>query len=167
MKLKVCCLVLTTVLLFGCKAENKVYVIPSDYTGAAVMKVYNKNTENTYNVNIIARDDNYSIRTTAGGETWNTAYLSGGRCVLSNDKFPDGSVTIEDFHLEKLLVHDFDLEKFDNSYDPSSDETIYYDGTYKHVLKFSGETMLPKAIHIYKNDNLVKTIEYENIKIEE
>lgn len=167
MRLKFCFAILATVLLFGCKAESKVYVIPSDYTGAAVMKVYADNTENTYNVNIIVRGGNYSIRTTAGGETWNTAYLSGGRCVLNNDKFPDGSVTIEDFQLEKLLVHDFDLEKFDNSSDPSSDETIYYDGTYRHDLKFSRETMLPESIHIYKNDNLVKTIEYENIKIEE
>ena len=166
MKLKICCLILTVAVLCSCSAENDTYVIPVDYTGEAVMKVYTNKSENAYRVSIICRDNNYSIRMDSGKESWNTAYLSGSRCVLSNDKFPDGSVTIENFHVDKMLVHDFDLGKFDNSSDALTEEIIYWDGTYKHVLNFNNENLLPGTIFIYKNDILVKAIEYENIKIE-
>lgn len=167
MKLKICCLILIVVLLCSCKAEDKTFSIPVNYTADVSMKVYEQTRENTYNLSIICRDFNYSIKTSSGKQTWNTAYLSGGRCVLSNDKFPDSSVTIENFKTEKYLVQDLDLSKFENTEDGLSEEIIYWDGTFRHVLRFSSENLLPDTIFIYKNDDLVKTIEYENMKIEE
>lgn len=167
MKLKICCLILIVFLLSSCKKEDKTFSIPVNYTADAVMQVYEQTREDTYNLSIISRDNNYSIKTTSGNQTWNTAYLSGGRCVLSNDKFPDGSVTIENFKTEKYLVQDIDLSKFQNTVDGLSEEIIYWDGTFRHVLSFSSENLLPDTIFIYKNDDLVKTIKYENIKVEE
>ena len=154
------------IVLSGCTAESKQFILPINYTGEALMKVYTDKTENNYKINIICRDGNYSIRTESENEAWNYAYVSGNRCILSNDKFPESSVTIENFQLTDVLLQDFDLEKFDIAED-LPDELIYWDGTYKHILSFSKENLLPKTIFIYKNDKLVKAIQYEKINIEE
>jgi hypothetical protein len=167
MKLKICCLILIVVLLCSCRAEEKTFSVPVNYTADAVMNVYENARENTYKLSIISRDSNYSIKMSSGNQIWNNAYLSGGRCILSNDKFPDCSVTIENFKTEKNLVQDIDLSKFQNTEDGLSEEVIYWDSTFRHVLSFSTENMLPDTIFIYKNDDLVKTIEYENMKKEE
>lgn len=169
MKLKILCLVILLLAVSGCSTRSKVenFAIPVNYTGEALMKVYTENSENAYKVNIICRDNNYSFRADTGTSSWNYAYLSGNRCVLNNDKFPESSVTIENFKLADSLTYDFDLSKFDNKVDPLPDELVYFDGTYKHVLNFSKERLLPSTIFIYKNDNLVKTITYEKINIEE
>lgn len=167
MKLKILCLVLIVFTVCGCSAKSDPYVIPVNYTGEVLMKVYTENSENAYKVNIICRDNNYSLRTDVDSTVWNSAYLSDSRCVLNNDKFPESSVVIENFKLADSLIYDFDLTKFDSVADTIPDELIYYDGTYKHVLNFSKESLLPASIFIYKNDDLVKTIAYEKINIEE
>lgn len=166
-KLKICCFILIAAVLCGCTAKNDPYVIPVNYTSEALMKVYTEKSENAYKVNIICRDGNYSIRTDAGNESWNSAFFKDNRCILNNDKFPESSILIENFVIGDLLIHDFDLGKFDNSLDTMPEELIYWDGTYKHVLNFSKENLLPSTIFIYKNDNLVKAIQYEKINIEE
>lgn len=167
MKLKILCLILIIFTVCGCSAKIDPYVIPVNYTGEALMKVYTENSKNAYKLNIICRNNNYSFKTDSSSIIWNTAYLSGNRCVLNNDKFPENSVVIEDFKLADSLVYDFDLTKFDNRVETIPDELVYYDGTYKHVLNFSKESLLPASIFIYKNDDLVKTIQYEKINIEE
>lgn len=167
MKLKIMCLVLLIFAICGCSAEVDPFVIPVNYTGEALMKVYTENSDNAYKVNIICRDGNYSFRTNTEKESWNVAYLSGNRSVLNNDKFPESSVVIENFKLSDFLVYDFDLAKFDSSLDTMPEELVYFDGTYKHVLNFSKENLLPATIFIYKNDNLVKTIQYEKINMEQ
>ncbi len=167
MKLKVLCLILILSTLCGCSVKADPFVIPVNYTGEALMKVYTDKSENAYKVNIICRDGNYSFRADSGTQSWNIAYLSGSRCVLNNDKFPEDSVVIENFQLTDSLVYDFDLSKFDSSLDIMPEELVYFDGTYKHVLNFSKESLLPETIFIYKNDKLVKTIQYEKINIEE
>ncbi len=167
MKLKVLCLILILSTLCGCSVKAAPFVIPVNYTGEALMKVYTDKSENAYKVNIICRDGNYSFRADSGTQSWNIAYLSGSRCVLNNDKFPEDSVVIENFQLTDSLVYDFDLSKFDSSLDIMPEELVYFDGTYKHVLNFSKESLLPETIFIYKNDKLVKTIQYEKINIEE
>ncbi|HAQ40905.1 MAG TPA: hypothetical protein DCM73_08785 [Clostridiales bacterium] len=167
MKLKILCLILILSTLCGCSVKADPFVIPVNYTGEALMKVYTDKSENAYKVNIICRDGNYSFRADSGTQSWNIAYLSGSRCVLNNDKFPEDSVVIENFQLTDSLVYDFDLSKFDSSLDIMPEELVYFEGTYKHVLNFSKESLLPETIFIYKNDKLVKTIQYEKINIEE
>lgn len=146
--------------------EEEPFILPVNYTGEAMMTVYTDKTENNYRVNIVCRDGSYSIKTESGNETWNYALVTGDRCVLSNDKFPENSVTIDNFQLRDSLIYDFDLSKFD-LVEEFSEELIYWDGSYKHVLNFSDENKLPNTIFIYKNDKLVKAIQYENINIEE
>lgn len=153
-------------MLSGCSSEQDPFLLPVNYTGEAFMKVYTDKSENEYRVNIISRDGNYSIRTESEKEAWNYAYLSGGRCILTNDKFPESSVTIENFKLTDSLIYDFDFEKF-NLAENLSEELVYWDGIYKHVLNFSKETRLPETIFIYKNDKLVKAIKYEKLNVEE
>ena len=153
-------------MLIGCSSEQDPFVIPVNYTGEALMKVYTDKTENDYKVNIICRDGNYSIRMESENEAWNYAYLSGERCIMTNDRFPESSVTIENFKLTESLIYDFDFEKY-NLAENLSEELVYWDGTYKHVLNFSKESRLPESIFIYKNDKLVKAIQYERIKVEE
>jgi len=167
MKLKILCLLLIVLIVCGCSKKVDPFVIPVNYTGEALMKVYTENSENAYKVNIICRDGNYSFRTDTGAQSWNFAYLSGNRCVLNNDKFPENSVVVENFKLTDSLVYDFDLSKFDVSAETMPEELVYFDGTYKHVLNFSKERLLPSTIFIYKNDKLVKTIQYEKISVEE
>ena len=165
MRLTVLCLVLL-IVVSGCTAEDNPFILPVNYTGEALMKVYTDKTENDYKVNIICRDGNYSIRTESENEAWNYAYVSGNRCILNNDKFPESSVTIENFKLNETLMHDFNFGKFDVLED-IPEELIYWDGEYKHVLNFSKENLLPKTIFIYYSDKLVKAIQYEIINIEE
>jgi len=43
----------------GCSKKADPYVIPVNYTGDALMKVYTENSENAYKVNIVCRDNNY------------------------------------------------------------------------------------------------------------
>lgn len=168
MKLKIICLFLFVITVCGCSnVSDNPFIIPVNYTGEAVMKVYTENSENEYKVSIICRDSNYSFKINSGNESWNSAFLSGNRCVLNNDKFPENSVVIENFNITDSLTYDFDLKKFDHYFDVMPEELSYFDGTYKHVLNFSKENLLPISIFIYKNDNLVKTILYEKINIEE
>lgn len=167
MKLKLLCLILIVVTVCGCSEKVDPFVIPVNYTGETLMKVYTENSENAYKVNVICRDGNYSFKTDSDSISWNTAYLSGKRCVLNNDKFPENSIVIENFKLADSLIYDFDLTKFDSTMDTIPEELIYYDGTYKHVLNFNKESLLPATIFIYKNDNLVKTIQYEKVSIEQ
>lgn len=167
MKLKILFLILIILFVSGCKEKVDPFVIPVNYTGEALMKVYTENSENAYKVNIICRDGNYSFRTYSDTQAWNTAYLSGNRCVLNNDKFPENSVVVENFKLADSLIYDFDLNKFESTLDAMPEELVYYDGTYKHVLNFSKEKLLPASIFIYKNDNLVKTIQYEKLNMEQ
>lgn len=167
MKLKILCFVLMVFTVCGCSKKSDPYVIPVNYTGDALMKVYTEYSENAYKVNVVCRDNNYSFRADIGSLVWNTAYLSGNRCILNNDEFPENSVVIENFKLTDSLVYDFDLSKYDSGTDTIPDELVYYDGTYKHVLNFSKESLLPSSIFIYKNDDLVKTITYEKINIEQ
>jgi outer membrane lipoprotein-sorting protein len=152
--------------LSGCTAEDKPFILPVNYSANALMKVYTDKTENDYKINIICRDGNYSIRTETENEAWNCAYVSGNRCILNNDKFPESSVTIENYKLNDTLLHDFDFGKFD-VFEDIPEELVYWDGEYKHVLNFSKDNMLPKTIFIYKYDKLVKAIQYEKINIEE
>ncbi|HNZ82530.1 MAG TPA: hypothetical protein PLL21_05495 [Sedimentibacter sp.] len=165
MRLIALCLVLM-IAASGCAAEDNPFILPVNYSAEALMKVYTDKTENDYKVNIILRDGNYSIRTESEDESWNYAYVSGNRLILNNDKFPESSVTLENYKLNKTLLHDFDFRKFD-ILENIPEELIYWDGEYKHVLNFSKENLLPKTIYIYNNDKLVKAIQYETIKIEE
>ena len=165
MKFVMLCFIIL-IVLSGCTSAADPFILPVNYTGDALMKVYTDKTENDYKVNIICRDGNYSIRTESENEAWNYAYVSGNRCILTNDKFPESSVTIENFQLAEVLLQDFDFGKFDVLED-IPEELIYWDGTYKHVLNFSKENLLPKTIFIYKNDKLVKAIQYEKLVIEE
>lgn len=168
MKFKILCLMLYMLLVCSCsKTRNDHFTIPVNYTADAVMKVYTDNSENDYSINIICRNSNYSFKTASSGESWNMAFLSGNRCILNNDKFPENSVTLDNFNITDSLIFDFDLKKFDNSLDITPDELVYFDGTYKHVLNFSKENSLPSSILIYKNDNLVKSISYVKINAEE
>ena len=165
MKFIALCLVLLLVLS-GCRPADKPFILPLNYTGQALVKVYTDQTENEYKVNLVCRDGNYSIMTQGENAAWNYALISGKRCILSNDKFTDSSVTIENFKLGRQIYHDFDFRKF-HKLEELPQELIYFDGTYKHVLNFSKENFLPETINIYKNEKLVKAIEYEILNIEE
>ncbi len=165
MRFIISCLILM-LLICACSAQDDPFILPVNYTGEASMKVYTDKTENDYRVSIICRQGNYSIRTETENEAWNHAYVSGNRFVLTNDKFSESSVTIENFQLTEQLIHDFDFGKFD-VLDVLPGELIYFDGTYKHILNFSKENLLPSKIFIYKNDKLVKAIQYEKLNIEE
>lgn len=168
--IKLCSILIIIIVILmtlcGCSKEPDPFILPVNYTGELLMKVYTDKTENNYKVSIISRDGNYSIRTESENEAWNYAYVTGNKCILSNDKFPESSVTIENFKIKDTLIHDYDLSKFDVLED-LPEELIYFDGTNKHVLNFSKENLLPHTIFIYNNDKLVKAIQYENLNIEE
>ncbi len=165
--LKLMCLILFVVTLFGCSVKDKSYIIPANYTSEALVKVFTDKTEDLYKVGIICRDGNYSFTVNAENTKWNIAFLSDGRCILSNEKFHDGSIIINDFKIADSLISDFDLSKFNNLSDSIPEELIYWDGAFKHVLKFDKENLLPGTIFIYKKNNLVKAIQYDKINIEE
>lgn len=158
-------IILIIATLCSC-AKDEPFIIPVNYTGVALIKVHTDKSENTYKTNIICRDGNYSFSIDEGSVSWNVAIFNDNRCILNNENFPESSVTLENFNLSNLIIADFDFSKFNSSMEPIPEELIYWDGTYKHVLNFSKENLLPKTILIYKNDNLVKTILYEEINIE-
>ncbi len=158
-------IICSCIILAGCSVKEESFVIPTNYTGEAIMKVYTGNTENTYNVKIRCKDGDYSFIINEGSALWSIDY-EGGSCVLNNDKFKESSVKIDNYKMVNPLVYEFDLSKFNTSLDPIPEELIYWDGTYKHVLNFSKENLLPDKIFIYKNDNLVKAIQYDEINIE-
>lgn len=152
-------------ILIGCSIKNESFTIPVNYTSEATVKVYTDKTENTYNVKITCKNGSYDFTIDEGYSLWNISY-DGNVCVLNNDKFKENSIEIHDFKIAGLLLSEFNLNKFNTSLDPIPEELIYWDGTYKHVLNFSKENLLPDKIFIYKNDNLVKAIQYNKINIE-
>lgn len=166
MRSRILILLILSMLMVGCKANSKTNIIPQNYTSEIVLKLYNKEGENSYKIDFLCRENNYSIKATTPFQSWNTSYLSDSRFIINNDKFPESSSIIENFKLSKQLIYDFDLEKFKTTSQVVSDQLIYCDGTYKHLLNFSKENFLPESILIYKNDKLVKTIQYEKIKVE-
>ncbi len=157
---------LSCIILAACSVKDDSFVIPVNYTGQANMKVYTDDTENSYSVKITCKDGDYSFVINEGSSCWNIDYKDSA-CFLNNDKFKDSSVRIDNFKMVNPLVYEFDLNKFNSSVDPIPEELIYWDGTYKHVLNFSKENLLPDKIFIYKNDNLVKAIQYGEINIED
>lgn len=159
------CIVLICIILIGCSKENEPFVIPVNYTADASVIVYTDKTENSYNVKITCKNDSYNFTIDDGSSLWNISY-EGKVCTLYNDKFKESSVQIDNFKIADSLLSEFNLSKFNTSLDPVPEELIYFDGTYKHVLDFSKENLLPEKIFIYKNDNLVKAIQYNKINIE-
>lgn len=153
------------IIATGC-SKNKPFVIPVNYSGEAVVKSYADKSENTYDVKIICRDGNYSFNIDNENINWNVS-INGDSCVLYNEKFDDGTVTIDNFKLKDTIVSEMDLNKFNNYEENIPEELIYWDGTYKHVLNFSKESLLPEKIFIYKNENLVKSIEYKKLEMKE
>ncbi|MDD2494423.1 MAG: hypothetical protein PHE29_04445 [Tissierellia bacterium] len=172
MKYKVRLFICTTfifllVSIWGCsKKELEPFVIPVNYSGEALVKSYTGETENTYNVRIIINDGAYSLNIDDGSTKWNIS-VDDSSCVLYNDKFKENIVKINNFKIRDSIISDFDLGKFSNFKDSIPKELIYWDGTYKHVLNFSKENLLPEKIFIYKNENLVKAIEYKNIEVKQ
>ncbi len=162
---KLIVLLILTYILTGCTAGKEFFIIPYNYSGEAVVKIYNEKKENTYNVNIKCRDGNYNLNFDDGETKWSLS-VDGDKCSLNNEKFKDNSVVIDEFNMAQSLIAEFDLSKFDYSEGPKPEEIIYWDGTYKHVLNFDKENLLPDNIFIYKNDNLVKTIQYSKLDIE-
>jgi hypothetical protein len=152
------------IVLAGCSVKNESFVIPVNYTGKANMKVYTDNTDNSYSVKIMCKDGDYSFVINEGSSCWSIDYTD-SVCVLNNDKFTDSSVRIDNFNMVNPLIYEFDLNKFNSSVDPIPEELIYWDGIYKHVMKFNKENLLPDKIFIYKNDDLVKAIQYDEINI--
>ena len=159
------CLVLICIFLIGCSKENEPFVIPVNYTADASVIAYTDKTENSYNVKITCKNDGYNFTIDDGSSYWNISY-EGKVCTLLNDKFKENSVQIDNFKIGDSLLSEFNLNKFNTSLDPVPEELIYWDGTYKHVLDFSKDNLLPEKIFIYKNDNLVKAIHYNKINIE-
>lgn len=157
---------LLCMILVGCSAKSKSFVIPDNYTGEALMKVYTDKTENSYKVSLIHRDGNSNFSINDGDMKWNVAFLNDGRCILSNELFSDSSVNLENFKLMEVLSFDFDFSKFKNDLEELPQELVYWDGTYKHILSFNKESLLPESILIYKNENLVKAIQYDKINVE-
>jgi hypothetical protein len=164
--IKLFIIIIAAVISFGCSRREAEYTIPENYTAEAVMKVYTDKTENSYSIKILCRDNSYTFSISDGSAAWNIAMLSDKRFMINNENFPEGSDAIEDFYLKDALVYDFNLSKFNNYTEEIPDEIIYLDGKYKHVLSFSKQNLLPKTIFIYKNDILVKTIEYNTINVE-
>jgi len=159
-------IVVSCIILGGCSLKDESFVIPVNYTGHANVKVYSDNTENSYSVKIKCMKGDYSFIINEGSSCWSIDF-KGGTCILNNDKFKEIIVKIDDFKIVNSMVYEFDLNKFNYDEDPMPEELIYWDGTYKHVLNFNKENLLPSTIFIYKNDNLVKAIQYDEIKIEE
>lgn len=159
------CFILICITLMGCSSKNEQYIIPVNYSGEASVEVFEDKTKNSYDVKIICKDGGYNFTINDGDSLWNVAYKD-NVCYLNNDKFNENSVRLDNFKIIDSLLSEFDFSKFDISIDPVPKELIYWDGTYKHVLNFSKENLLPEKIFIYKNDNLVKAIQYNIINID-
>ncbi len=149
----------------GCSIQEKSYVIPVNYSGEASVKVYTDKSENTYDVKVTCRDGNYSFNISNDSVNWDIL-INGETCILKNNKLKDCESTINNFKIGDLMLTEFDFSKFIDTEGPIPKELIYWDGTYKHVLNFSKENLLPKNIFIYKNDKLVKTIYYNKLNAE-
>lgn len=164
-KLVVCVILFILLIgLCGCsEKQQKPFVIPVNYSSEVLVKLYTEETENTYNVRVIINEGTYSLNVNDGSMNWNIS-MDDSSCVLYNDKFKENIVKIDNFKIRDLVISDFNLSKFNNIAEPIPEELIYWDGTYKHVLNFSKENLLPENIFIYKDENLVKTIEYKNIE---
>lgn len=160
------CIICISFILSGCFSHEKSFIIPLNYTCNAIVKIHTDKTENNYNVDIACKDNNYGFTISDEVTSWNILYNE-DKCVMSNGKFKENDIVIDNLKIRNMLMSEFDLSKFKFDDDNKRDKITYFDGIYKHVLTFSEENFLPNKIFVYKNNNLVKTIEYIEFKVEE
>lgn len=159
------CIMFLLLIVIGCSKKVETFVIPENYTAEVKLKAIAGETENEYKMEVTCLNESYNFKILSETGSWNIAFKD-EECIMYNEKFTEASVTINNFKLKDSLINEFDLKKFDVTNENLPQELVYYDGNYKHVLKFNEENMLPKSIFIYKNDNLVKAIQYEKINVE-
>lgn len=157
---------MSCVLLWGCSSMEAEYVIPECYSGQGTMRVYTDKSTNEYEIDVReGPDSSFNLTVSNGGIAWSIV-CNGDKCTFSNNKFEASSVNIDNFKILDSLMSDFDLSKFELNGKASGDDVSYRDGVFTHVLAFNNKSYLPEKITVYKNDFLVKTIEYNDIKIE-
>ena len=158
------CIMLLLLIISGCSKQDKAFVIPENYKADVKLTAITGDIKNEYNMVLTCLNDSYNFKVKDDDVSWNIAF-KGEDLIMYNEKFTEASVNIPNFKLKESLVSEFNLKKFDVTEENVPEQLVYYDGTYKHVLKFNKENKLPGSIFIYKNDNLVKTIHYEKINM--
>lgn len=160
------CIIIICIVFSGCFNREKSFVIPLNYSSNTVVKIYTDNAENNYNVNVTCKDNNYDFLINNETIFWGILYNE-DKCVMKNNKFKDDDIVINNLKIKDILMSEFDLSKFKYEDDNKKDKITYFDGVYKHVLMFGEKNVFPNKIFIYKNNNLVKTIEYLDFNVEQ
>ena len=152
-------------LLTGCSSKGKEYVAPPRYYSDVIMTTYSNSEKQNikYNMKILYNNNEYKVIINYENINFFIQFAD-GKCVLINDKFSDnqifGSLTVFE-----NLYNEIDLNKFTGLQSRALNSLEAYDGSYKYVLEYNNNNFSPKKLHIYKNDALIKTFEYNNVEL--
>lgn len=152
-------------LLTGCSLKEDEYIAPQKYYSEILMTTYSNSEKQDikYDMKILCNNDEYKIIINYNNINF-FIQCADGKCVLINDKFSDNQI-VGSLTVFENLYNEINLNKFTGLKSRALNSLEAYDGLYKYVLEYNKNNFSPKKLHIYKDDAIIKTFEYNNVEL--
>lgn len=161
-KILVC--ILLVLALCGCKKTNKFYQAPLKYTAETVMTVNADNQDKEYMMNIACDINKYKITVKNNLINYGILYDE-ETCTLINDNFKENQVVLNNPTIIDSMLYEINLNKFTGMECDESNTITLNDGSFKNILVYDQKTFKPVKISVFRDDELVKTVEYNNVEL--
>lgn len=152
-------------LLTGCSLKEEEYIAPQKYYSEILMTTYSNSEKQNinYDMKILCNNDEYKIIINYDNINF-FIQCADGKCTLINDKFTDNQI-VGSLTVFENLYNEINLNKFTGLKSRALNSIEAYDGLYKYVLEYNENNFSPKKLHIYKDDAIIKTFEYNNVEL--
>lgn len=152
-------LVFLIIILTGCNYKEVQYVSPQNYYSEAEFSVFSENSQNKYDLKIYHNLDKYKIIICNDELQWDLVF-DGVNCKLDNSKFKDNPILINNMNIIDKLIYELDLSKFEGVIYNNCEDIRYCINDFKYVLELGEESLYPKVVCVYKDNQLIKKINY-------
>lgn len=152
-------------LLTGCSIKESEYIAPQKYYSDIIMTTYSNSEKQNinYDMKILYNNDEFKIIVKYNNINF-FIQCAEGKCVLINDKFSDNQI-VGSLTVFENLYNEINLNKFTGLKSRASNSIETYDGLYKYVLEYNKNNFSPIKLHIYNNDGIIKSFEYNNVEL--
>ena len=152
-------------LLTGCSLKEDGYIAPQKYYADILMTTYSNSEKQNikYDMKILYNNNEYKIIINYDNINF-FIQCADGKCILINDKFSDNQI-VGSLTVFENLYNEINLNKFTGLKSRALNSIETYDGLYKYVLEYNKKNFSPIKLHIYKDDAIIKTFEYNNVEL--
>lgn len=153
-------LISVIIIMVGCSSKNNSqFISPQNYYSEAELNVLSENSQNKYNLKMYHSLDKYKIIINNGTAQWDITY-DGVNCKMSNTKFENSPILLRNMKLLDELICEVDLSKFDGLTYKNCKDIRYCVNDLRYVLQLDEESYYPKVISVYRDNQLIKKINY-------